>query len=83
MEVVLITPVGTLGQDDTNKGHIVIPYMQGLGESNKNICKCYGIQTHFKDKRTIKNTLVKPKDKDPLEKKEWGYLLAPMLGAYM
>ena len=30
-----------------NKGHIVIPYTQGLCESIKKICGTYGIQTHF------------------------------------
>ena len=50
----------------TNKGHIVIPYTQGLCESIKKICGRYGIQTHFKGGRTIKNLLVSPKDKDPM-----------------
>ena len=49
-----------------NKGHIVIPYTQGLCESIKKICGRYGIQTHFKGSRTIKNLLVSPKDKDPM-----------------
>ena len=49
-----------------NKGHIVIPYTQGLCESIKKICGRYGIQTHFKGGRTIKNLLVSPKDKDPM-----------------
>ena len=31
-----------------NKGHITIPYTQGLCESIKKICGRYGIQTHFK-----------------------------------
>ena len=52
-----------------NKGHVVIPYKQGLGDSIKKICKRYGIQTHFKGNKTIKNILVKPKDKDPLDRK--------------
>ena len=30
-----------------SKGHIVIPYTQGLCESIKKICDRYGIQTHF------------------------------------
>ena len=46
-----------------NKGHIVIPYTQGLCESIKKICGRYGIQTHFKGGRTIKNLLVSPKAK--------------------
>ena len=33
---------------------------------NKKICGRYGIQTHFKGGRTIKNLLVFPKDKDPV-----------------
>ena len=49
-----------------NKGHIVIPYTQGLCESIKKIYGRYGIQTHFKGGRTIKNLLVSPKDKDPM-----------------
>ena len=49
-----------------NKGHIVIPYTQGLCESIKMICGRYGIQTHFKGGRTIKILLVSPKDKDPM-----------------
>ena len=47
-----------------NKGHIVLPYTQGLCESIKKICGRYGIQTHFKGGRTIINLLVSPKDKD-------------------
>ena len=39
------------------KGHIVIPYTQSLCKSIK-ICSKYGIQTHFKGNRTIKNILV-------------------------
>ena len=50
-------------------GHIVIPYVQGLGESIKHTCSKYGIQTHFKGNRTLKEILVKPKDKDPKKKK--------------
>ena len=52
-----------------NVGHIVIPYTQGLGESAKKICRKYGTQTHFRGNRTIKNILVKPKDKDLLHRK--------------
>ena len=46
-----------------NKGHIVIPYTQGLCESIKKICGRYGIQTHFKGGRTIKNLMVSPRTK--------------------
>ena len=52
-----------------NKGHIIIPFTQGLGASIKKTCRKYGIQTHFKGNKTIKNILVKPKGKDPLYRK--------------
>ena len=48
------------------KGHIVIPYTQGLGEIIKKICGRYGIGTYFKGSNTIRNLLVFPKDKDPM-----------------
>ena len=62
---------GTTGpQAATNevktKGHIGIPYTQGLCESIKKICGRYGIQTHFKGSNTIRNLLVSLKDKDPV-----------------
>ena len=50
----------------TTKGHIVIPYTQGLCECIKKISGRYGIQTHFKGGTTIKNLMVSPKDKDPM-----------------
>ena len=67
-------PSGNTTERDPNKekyskGHIVIPYTQGLGESIKKICSKYGIQTHFKGNKTIKEMLVKPKAKDPIDRK--------------
>ena len=61
---------GTEGaQPTTNevktKGHIIIPYMQGLCESIKKICGRYGIQTNFKCGNTIKNLLVSPRTRTP------------------
>ena len=56
-------------QDKYNKGHMVIPYTQELGESIKKICRKYGIQTNFRGNKTIKEILVKPKDKDPLDRR--------------
>ena len=61
------TPAAT--REVKSKGHIVIPYTQGLCESIKKICGRYGIQTHFKGDCTIKNLLVSPKDKDPMVSK--------------
>ena len=65
---------GTTGAQHTineikTKGHIVIPYTQGLCESIKKICGRYGIQTLFKGSNTIRNLLVSPKDKDPMVSK--------------
>ena len=51
------------------KGHIVIPYTQGLYKSIKKICGRYSIQTHFKGNSTIKNLLVSTRDKDPMVNK--------------
>ena len=51
------------------KGQMVIPYVQGLGGSIRHTCSKYGIQTHFKGNWTLKQILVKPKDKDHKEKK--------------
>ena len=50
-------------------GHIVLSYVQGLGESIKCTYFKYGIRTHFKGNRTLKQILVKPKDKDPEDKR--------------
>ena len=65
---------GTAGtQPTTNevktKGHIVIPYTQGLCKSIKKICGRCGIHTHFKCSSTIKNLLVSPKIKNPMVNK--------------
>ena len=56
----------TVTSEIKTKGHIVIPYTQGLCESIKKICGRYGIQTHFKGGSTIKTLLVSPKNKDPM-----------------
>ena len=58
------TGIHVVTNEVKTKGHIAIPYTQGLCESIKKICGRYGIQTHFKGGSTIKNLLVSPKDKD-------------------
>ena len=63
------TGVQPATKDVKTKGHIVIPYTQGLCESIKKICGRYGIQNYFKDSNTIRNLLVSPKDKDPMVSK--------------
>ena len=55
------TPAAT--REVKSKGHIIIPFTQGLCESIKKICGRYGIQTHFKGSSTIKNLLVSPRTK--------------------
>ena len=44
-------------------------YIKGIGESCKNICSKLGTQMHFKGGRTIKDLLVKPKDRDTVWQK--------------
>ena len=61
-------------------GHIVIPYVQGLGESIRCTCNKYGIQTYFRGKRTLKQMLVRPKNQDPKEKKS-GVIYSYQCGA--
>ena len=51
------------------KGHIVIPYIQGLCKSIQKICRRYSIQTHFNGNSIIKNLLVSHKNKDPMADK--------------
>ena len=51
------------------RSYITVPYMKGLSESIKNICKRYGIQVYFKGGKTIKDILVAPKDNGHIAKK--------------
>ena len=50
------------------KSYIVVPYYSGLSESIKNIGSKFGVQVYFKEGTTIKNLLMSPKDKDPIQK---------------
>ena len=57
----------TLPSLPTLKVRVTLSYpTHKVCESIKKICGRYGIQTHFKGGRTIKNLLVSPKDKDPM-----------------
>ena len=51
------------------KCHIVVPYIQGIGESLKKICQKHGVDMHFKGGQTLNNILVSPKDKDRITSK--------------
>ena len=53
--------------DKPNAGHIVVPHVQGLWENLKKICSRYGVETHFRESTTIKQMLIRPKNKDSKE----------------
>ena len=61
------------------KGHIVIPYTQGLCESIKEICGRYGIQTNFKGNSTIKNLLGSPRPQTPQSTKVGPYIVSSVV----
>ena len=52
-----------------NKPYIVVPYMKGLSERCKNICRKHDIEMFFKEANTISELLVHQKDKDNILKK--------------
>ena len=54
---------------NNNKPYIVVPYIQGMGESCKNICRKHVVEMFFKGGNTIKDLLVHPKDRDTILKK--------------
>ena len=54
--------------NNQKKSYIVVPYYSGLSESIKNIGRKFGVQVYFKGGTTIKNLLMTPKDKDPIQK---------------
>ena len=55
--------------NSSKKPYIVVPYIQGLSESCKNICRNHGVEMYFKGGSTIKDLLVHPKDKDNILQK--------------
>ena len=57
------------------KGHIIIPYTQGLCETIKKIYGRYGIQTHFKGSSTIKTSWCPPGTKTL-----WSTKVVPYIG---
>ena len=59
----------TYNINSNKKPYIVVPYMKGLSESCKNICRGHGIEMHFKGANTIRQLLVHPKDEDNILKK--------------
>ena len=61
-------PTKRTNTNNQKKSHIVVPYYSGLSESIKNIGSKYGVEVYFKGGSTIKNLLMFPKDKDPIQK---------------
>ena len=57
---------------------MVLPYVQGLSESMKNVGKKHGIQTYFKGGNTIKSLLMTPKGKDSHNQEKWHHLQIQM-----
>ena len=57
------------GNNNIKKPYIVVPYMKGLGETCKNICRIYGVEVYFRGGNTLRDLLVNPKDRDTILKK--------------
>ena len=55
--------------NNKNIPYTVVPYMKGLSESCRNICRKHGIEMFFKGTNTIRELLVHPKDKENIRKK--------------
>ena len=49
--------------NNNNKAYIVVPYMKGLHESCKDICRKHGIDMYFKGGNTIKELQAHPRIK--------------------
>ena len=62
-------PTINIQRNKPTTGQIVIPCTKGISKSIKQACGKYGIQVHFKGNQTIKQILMKPKDKDPKDSK--------------
>ena len=54
---------------NNNNPYIVVPYIQGMGDSCKNICRKHGVNMYFKGDNNIKDLLVHPKDRDTILQK--------------
>ena len=48
---------------------MVVPYVIGLTESLKHVCRKHGVQVYCKGGNTIQSLWMAPKDKDPITKK--------------
>ena len=71
-------PTNRTNMNNQKKSYIVVPYYSGLSDSIKNIGRMFGVQVYFKGGTTIKNLLMTPKDKDPIQEAKWSHLQIPM-----
>ena len=58
-----------INNTNTKMPYIVVPYIKGMSESCKNICRKQGVEVYFKGGSTIKDLLVHPKDEDTILQK--------------
>ena len=52
-----------------NKPYIFVPYIQGMRESHKNICRKHRVEMFFRGGNTINDLLMHPKDRDNILQK--------------
>ena len=60
------------GTGNIKRGHeawVTIPYIRGLSENIKNILKEHGVTVFYKPQNTLRQQLVKVKDKQPVDKR--------------
>ena len=63
------TDKNTAKKGSNNKPYIVVPYVQGMHESCKTICRKHGVEMHFKGGQTIRSLLMHAKDMDNILQK--------------
>ena len=51
------------------KPYVIVPYVQGISESCKNICRKHWVRMYFKGGHTIKELLMHPKNRDNILQK--------------
>ena len=61
-------PTNRTSNNTKTKSYIVVSYYSGLSGSIKNIGRKFGVQVYCKGGTTIKNLLMAPKDRDPIQK---------------
>ena len=59
---------GTQDQSSADEVRVVIPYVRGLSEDIRRVCRQFGIRTVFKSAPTLREKLTRVKDKLPMGK---------------